>query len=39
LMFALFFSPTAAENYLNSSGQTVQQVEANVWAEQVAAAP
>jgi len=38
-MFALFFSPTAGDGYLLSSGQTTQQVEANVWDEQVPPAP
>ena len=39
LMFALFFSPTAAEGYLNASGQSVQQVEAATWSETVPTAP
>jgi hypothetical protein len=39
LMYALFFNPTAADRYLNSSGETAQQVEQDVQKEQIPAAP
>jgi hypothetical protein len=39
LMYALFFNPTAADRYLTTTGETAQQVEQAVTAEQVPAAP
>jgi hypothetical protein len=39
LMYALFFNPTAADRYLNVTGETAQQVEQAVAGAQVPGAP